>query len=145
MSCTLVGYTCCWIQRCLLYVVTCFTNKMETMGQWYGLQVLYWTCKQVCLRRVIFPDSRVFCSVCSNPECRRTVWGRLESLTYFMVDDMWCIEFRLRGIEDIELLWILMGSHWLLKDVDCVLSSSDLWEALNHRFIAEIGRRYILM
>ena len=41
----------------------------------------------------------------------RLILVRLESLTYFMVDDMWCIEFGLGGIEDMELLWILMGSH----------------------------------
>ena len=64
---------------------------------------------------------------------------------YGWIDDIWCIwtrngcRYRVHGI-----IWILIGFHWLLEDIDCGLSSSDTWEALGLWFIVRVGRCQVL-
>ena len=97
----------------------------------YGPVVYLWVLYSMrrigfILRRVINTDSRGFiwgfwvlgyCSICSKLECRWTAWGRLESLTWYMDDGMWCIVNGLGGIGRTRLYWIIIGWRWLSEGV----------------------------
>ena len=131
-------------------------NKMKTLGQWY----VFWFYTRHANRCVwggwYLPTVGNFHYV----DLPRLLWSIAQSVAtqsadgpyvragthiYGWIDGIWCIwtgngwRYRVHGI-----IWILIGFDWLLKNVDCGLSSSDvgLFQVLKGWILDDLGYSY---